>query len=125
MSWAVIRINDDGRREIVNRNMCALAAEKVAGALRDASTEAEIAAGWNYLPSFVRSTSMGLVVDPERRHVQTPPSDSRAPGATHLPVGGGHNRVRGDSRTGVRRMQVPSEPHDVHTPTAGRSQTVR
>lgn len=120
MNWAVIRVNDDGRREVVNRDMCALAAEKVAGALRDASTEAEIAAGWNYLPILSR-----LVGTPKGPHVQTPASDSRAPGATHLPVAGGHHRVRGVPRTGVRRMQVPSEPHDVHTPTAGRSQAVR
>lgn len=54
MNWAVIRINDDGRRQIVNRNMCALAAEKVAGALRDASTEEQIAAGWNYLTKILK-----------------------------------------------------------------------
>ena len=58
-------------------------------------------------------------------HVQTPASESRAPGATHLPVAGGHHRVRQQPRTGVRRMQVPSETRDVHTPTAGRPQTAR
>jgi hypothetical protein len=46
--WRVVRVNDDGRREVVNGGMCALAAEKVAGALRDASTEVEIRDGWNY-----------------------------------------------------------------------------
>jgi hypothetical protein len=51
VNWAVCRINDDGRRELVNDRMCAAAAEKVAGALRDASTEREIATGWNYLPA--------------------------------------------------------------------------
>jgi hypothetical protein len=49
-AWRVVRLNDDGRREHVNGGMCWLAADKVAGALRDASSEAEIAAGWNYLP---------------------------------------------------------------------------
>ena len=47
--WSVYRVNDDGRREFVNGGMCVLAAEKVAGALRDASTEREIHDGWNYL----------------------------------------------------------------------------
>jgi len=48
VTWRVVRVNDDGRREVVNGDMCALAAEKVAGALRDASTEVEIRDGWNY-----------------------------------------------------------------------------
>lgn len=48
MNWRVVRVNDDGRREVVNGDMCALAADKVAGALRDASTEVEIRDGWNY-----------------------------------------------------------------------------
>jgi hypothetical protein len=51
--WGVVRLNDDGRREVVNRGMCWLAAEKLAGAMRDQSTEREIAEGWNYLPAKV------------------------------------------------------------------------
>lgn len=116
----MIRVNDDGRRQIVNRDMCALAAEKVAGALRDASTDAEVGEGWNYLPILSR-----LAGTPNGSHVQTLASDSRAPGATHLPVASGHHRVRQQPRTGVSRMQVPPETRDVHTPTAGRSQTAR
>jgi hypothetical protein len=53
MRWGVVRVNDDGRRELVNGGMCALAAEKVAGALRDASTEEQIEAGWNFLPQLI------------------------------------------------------------------------
>lgn len=53
MSWAVVRVNDDGRHDLVNQGMCALAAEKVAGALRDASSEDLIEAGWNFLPRIL------------------------------------------------------------------------
>ena len=67
-----------------------------------------------------------LVGTPNGPHVQTPASDSRAPGATHLPVAGGHHQVRGVPGTGVRRMQVPPEPHDVHASPSGKAtRTVR
>jgi hypothetical protein len=52
--WSVVATNDDGRTQVINGGMCELAADKVAGALRDASTEDQIAAGWNYLPKILR-----------------------------------------------------------------------
>lgn len=55
LDWSVVRVNDDGRREVVNDRMCYAAAEKVAGALRDASTDNEVAEGWNYLPQKIRT----------------------------------------------------------------------
>lgn len=59
LGWAVIAVNDDGRAYMVNRGMCALAAEKVAGAMRDASTERQIAEGWNFLPRHMPRGAAG------------------------------------------------------------------
>jgi hypothetical protein len=95
-SWAVIRINDDGRREIVNRGMCALAAEKVAGALRDASTEELIEAGWNYLPKILRKHIDGGEAQ----------SGSRSPrNTTQKAHGQGGNRAHG----AVGKLTQPGE----------------
>lgn len=48
--WCVLRINDDGRREVYRSNLSATAAEQLAGQMRDRSTDAEVGEGWNYLP---------------------------------------------------------------------------
>lgn len=57
MSWQVVRVNDDGRTERVNGEMCAKAAEVLAGAMRDQQTDDDVAAGWNYLPRPDRTAS--------------------------------------------------------------------
>jgi hypothetical protein len=47
-AWAVVREYDDGRRTLVRDNLSARGAERLAGELRDAMTDAQCAEGWNY-----------------------------------------------------------------------------
>jgi hypothetical protein len=49
VSWGVFKINDDGRRETIAVRMGDQDAERVAGKMRAAMTDDEVAAGWNYV----------------------------------------------------------------------------
>lgn len=48
--WAVIRINDDGRREVAKSGLTYEQAAAEAGRRRDRMPDAEVGEGWNYLP---------------------------------------------------------------------------
>ena len=52
-TWGVVRINDDGRRLVVQRGMHPDAAAHEAGRLRDAMSDDDVGRGWNYLASKV------------------------------------------------------------------------
>lgn len=50
-SWAVYRVNDDGRREMVRGLLDPDAARTLAGKMRDRCPDSDLEAGWNYLPA--------------------------------------------------------------------------
>ena len=53
--WCVVRVYErEGRSVVVLSGVSADRAEREAGRMRDASTEADIARGWNYLPRPMR-----------------------------------------------------------------------
>lgn len=78
MIWAVVGVNDDGRSFIVNKGMCHAAADALAGAMRDQSTDEEIEAGWNYLPIPTKQTRPSMV-----RPMLYPPPAPQAPSRPH------------------------------------------
>ncbi len=45
--WSVVRVNDDGRVEVVHNGLREEAASLIAAALRDEQTDADVATGWN------------------------------------------------------------------------------
>ena len=57
--WVVARVNDDGREEVLRTGLRAEDAERIAGQLRDACPEDDVAAGWNYLPRKMRASADG------------------------------------------------------------------
>ena len=49
-AWNVVKVNDDGRTIVVERNVTWLVAEKLAGSRRDSMKDSEVGDGWNYEP---------------------------------------------------------------------------
>lgn len=50
-SWSVVKRNDDGREIVVERNVTAFVAEKLAGARRDSMPDADVGDGWTFIAS--------------------------------------------------------------------------
>jgi hypothetical protein len=46
-AWSVVRVNDDGRHEVVHAGLRGEAASLIAGALRDEQTDQDVGEGWN------------------------------------------------------------------------------
>lgn len=61
-AWNVVKVNDDGRTIIVERNVTWPVAEKLAGSRRDSMKDSEVGDGWNYEPRRADSLS-GRVVE--------------------------------------------------------------
>lgn len=47
--WACVRVNDDGRVEVVHGGLNGEAASLIAGALRDEQSDDDVGEGWNVL----------------------------------------------------------------------------
>lgn len=47
--WSVVRVNEDGRIQVVHNGLRGEAADLIAGALRDEQSDEDVAAGWNVL----------------------------------------------------------------------------
>lgn len=60
--WSVVRVNDDGRIEVVHNGLRGEAASLIAGALRDDQSDADVAAGWNVLPLGAKELKRRLAV---------------------------------------------------------------
>jgi len=75
----VVGVNDDGRSFIVNKGMCHAAADALAGAMRDQSTDEEIEAGWNYLPLPTKQARPSMA-----RPMPEPVKPSKQPGCGRI-----------------------------------------
>lgn len=49
-TWSIVRVNDDGRLQVVHSGLREDAAAMIAGAMRDEQRDEDVGDGWNVLP---------------------------------------------------------------------------
>jgi hypothetical protein len=98
----VVGQNDDGRQFVVNSGMCHAAADALAGALRDQSTDDEIEAGWNYLPlpSKQSRPSMARPMPEPTKEPATKPG----PKGCGAPMSSGYARCGSHNPSGIASL---------------------
>ena len=63
-AWNVVKVNDDGRTIIVERNVTPHVAERLAGERRDSMPDADVGDGWTFLAQ--RAEALRAVVAGQR-----------------------------------------------------------
>jgi hypothetical protein len=69
-SWSVVKVNDDGREIVVQGNVTAIVAERLAGARRDTMSDGDVGDGWTFLAKSSRKAPQTETGGGPRRELQ-------------------------------------------------------
>lgn len=124
-NWTVARVHDDGRAEVVRDKLEHGEAEDVAGQMRDAMSDREVGAGWNYVARRAgkQKRTGQLIGPPVSKPVKKP--KAKAPRRLTIPEQIAALGLRFRRRFGAKRLTVRHAPAQIRSDVGGPGVQVR